>query len=134
MVRYLNAYGIRAVGIDRLVDPFDNLVASDWFEFKLAPDSWGTIISHMAFSNHFIFNHRYQKGDPERYARQYVKLLSSLKIGGTFYYSPGLPFIEPFLPANQYEVTRMTINKTGAGFFTGPREDSWYVARVTRRK
>jgi hypothetical protein len=134
LVRYLNAQGIQAVGIDRLVDPVTNLFESDWFEFNLAPGSWGTIISHMAFSNHFIFNHRYQKGDPERYARQYIKLLSSLKDGGVFYYSPGLPFIEPFLPADQYQVTRAAVNLKKAGAFHISQEPGWYVARVMKQK
>lgn len=132
LVRYLNACGVKALGVDRLVDADTNLVESDWFTFHLVPNSWGTIISHMAFSNHFIFNHRYQKGDPERYARQYIKILSSLKPNGAFYYSPGLPFIESFLPADQYQVARIAVNPGRRAISPALSQERFYVTRVIR--
>jgi hypothetical protein len=109
LVAYLRQKGIRAIGVDRLVDPSPNLIQSDWLEYNFVPGQWGTVISHMAFSNHFFFQHLYQHGSIETYARQYMAILQALKIGGSFYYAPGLPFIERFLSLDIYQATRKQI-------------------------
>jgi hypothetical protein len=109
LVRYLNQRGIQAAGIDRVVEPDTALVQADWLEYHLEPQRWGTVISHMAFTNHFIFHHLYQHGSIEPYARQYMAILGSLKIGGSFFYTPGLPFIEPYLPPDKYRITRKNV-------------------------
>jgi hypothetical protein len=106
LVGYLNSKGLHAVGVDRLVDDFPSLVEGDWLNYPLEPESWGTVISHMGFSNHFVFQHLYKQGNPEPYARQYMRILASLKVGGSFYYTPGLPFIEALLPKELYRLTR----------------------------
>jgi hypothetical protein len=110
------------------------LVQADWFECDLQADTWGTIISHMAFSNHFLFHHRYKHGHPEEYARQYMKLLAALKPGGAFYYSPGLPFIESFLPTSQYSITRLELNLEQPDFGSLLEEDVWYVSKIIKLK
>ena len=136
LVQYLNACGVRALGVDRVVDAAPNLVERDWFDLDLAPNTWGTILSHMAFSNHFLFHHRYKNGQPEKYARQYVTLLNSLKAGGAFYYSPGLPFIEAFLPPSTYTVLRQDLQQ--APFYPADLkhlvdEDVWYVSQIIKK-
>ena len=102
LVRYLSKMGINVFGIDRQTGTFEHLFEADWLEFDYSRQSWGTLISHMAFSNHFIFQHLNRLGQPEIYTRKYMQILSSLKPGGCFYYSPGLPFIECFLPEDTY--------------------------------
>ena len=102
LVKYLARLGINAYGIDRQTGPFELLFEADWLEFEYSRQAWGTLISHMAFSNHFIFQHLNPSGLPEQYARKYMQILSSLKSGGSFYYSPGLPFIECFLPEDTF--------------------------------
>jgi hypothetical protein len=102
LVRYLREQGIQAVGIDRLVGPHLGLIAEDWLNMPLRKSFWGTVISHMAYSNHFLFQHYYVKGDPQPYARQYMKILGALKTGGQFIYAPGLPFFEQLLPVKEY--------------------------------
>jgi len=137
LVHYLIEKGIQARGIDRLVDAAEALTRSDWLELNIEPGVWGTVISHMAFSNHFNFNHLYQHGSPERYARQYMAILASLKPGGTFYYTPGLPFIEKLLPEQVY-----TVEKTGIQHGVGTRTaladlpvgETFYVSRVMRKE
>jgi hypothetical protein len=109
LVKYLNSNGIQAWGVDRVVEPFNNLRNSDWLNLGLEPEKWGTIISHMAFSNHFIFHHLYKYGTPEKYAHQYMNILAGLKPDGTFYYCPGLPFIERVLPPTKYDVRRRAV-------------------------
>lgn len=108
LVNYLRQQGITAIGIDRLVDDNPALKQMDWFSLDLKPETWGTVVSHMAFSNHFIFHHQYKNGKPRQYARLYMQILQSLKPGGVFVYTPGLPFIEQYLPADQFSVEKHT--------------------------
>lgn len=105
LVKHLRTLGFKAIGVDRIVEANPSLKSADWFDLDLKPDTWGTIISHIAFSNHFLFHHRYKKGKPDAYARLYMRILQSLKSGGKFIYSPGLPFIEQYLPVDRFIVT-----------------------------
>ncbi|NLF51201.1 MAG: class I SAM-dependent methyltransferase [Leptolinea sp.] len=115
LVKHLRDRGIKAIGIDRLVSDEAGLREANWFDVDFKPESWGTIISHMAFSNHFLFHHRYIHGKPGQYARLYMKILRSLKPGGCFVYSPALPFIEQLLPSNQYSVSKQFIDNNTDG-------------------
>ncbi len=109
LVQYLREKGIKALGVDRLVENTPGLKEVDWFDINFNPLSWGTVVSHMAFSNHFLFQHRYKYGQPNRFARLYMDILHSLIPGGSFVYSPGLPFIEKYLPEEQFSVTQQAI-------------------------
>jgi hypothetical protein len=109
LVEYLRQNGIQVTGIDRFVDPSLNLIQADWLSYPMVPDTWGTVISHMAFTNHFLFHHLYRNGSIQPYARQYIAILKSLKERGSFYYAPGLPFIEAYLPQETYQVTKKQI-------------------------
>jgi hypothetical protein len=109
LVNYLNDKGIESCGVDRIVAYSEHLIEADWLEFPLIPAYWGTIVLHMAFSNHFIFQHLYKNGKPEPYARRYKATLTALQPGGSFYYSPGLPFIERLLPVLSFTVVRRRI-------------------------
>jgi SAM-dependent methyltransferase len=132
LVKYLNQHGVRAVGVDRMVDAEASLFEKDWFDLELIPDSWGTILSHMAFSNHFNFHHRYKNGQPEKYARLYVKILCALKPGGSFIYTPGLPYIEQFLSPDHYAVTRVDAVRFRIHLSESVQETG-YVTKVTKR-
>jgi hypothetical protein len=111
LVKFLKDLGYEVFGLDRnAVSKEDNLIASGWFDYKFKKNFWGTILSQMAFSNHFIFNHFYLYGKPELYAKLYMSILASLKVHGSFYYSPGLPFIEEHLPKENYQITRNKID------------------------
>jgi SAM-dependent methyltransferase len=131
-VEYLQQNGADAQGIDRLVDPLPSLMETDWFDFNFQPKTWGTIVSHMAFSNHFAFHHGYKNGTPEKYARLYMKILSSLKPGGVFVYSPGLPFIESFLPTEIWKVERHGVAQPYLNNLEAEAVDIIGVTRVTR--
>ena len=104
LVQFLRKAGIHAVGLDRTVNKVEGLFKADWLELTFPPYTWGSIISHMAFSNHFRFHHHSASGIPEKYARQYMRLLTSLRPGGMFYYAPGLPFIEQCLSDGEYSI------------------------------
>lgn len=113
LVTHLRHYGWDAFGIDRLVIPSDHVTETDWLDFQFTPSSWGTIISHMGFSNHFTFHHLYRDGTPEIYATKYMEILTSLKQGGGMFYVPGLPFIEQLLPATSFAVTSKKVYTPG---------------------
>lgn len=111
LVNTLNQQGKIAFGIDRdaISGTFTKQV--DWFDYHPAREAWGTIISHMALSNHFLHQHLNPAGNPEAYAHLYMSLLHALKPGGQFIYTPGLPFIEDLLPADQYTVDQYPITQ-----------------------
>jgi SAM-dependent methyltransferase len=131
LVNYLRGIGIKAIGVDRLVEASPHLKEADWFDIDFRPASWGTILSHMAFSNHFLFHHRYKHGKPRLYAGLYIRILESLKPGGSFVYSPGLPFIEQFLPEDQFNIERQVVPDRNHSQ-TNP-DDQPEVVRITRQ-
>jgi len=133
LVKHLNDCGIQSVGIDRFIEPQPHLVEADWFQADFSPGAWGTILSHMAFSNHFLFHHRYTHGQPEAYARLYMQILSSLKPGGAFHYAPALPFIEQFLSGDVFSLTRKQIDAPEPVRLPyGKLEETGFVSCVTR--
>ena len=109
LVHYLRQRGKAVLGIDRAPADDAYLIPADWFDFPLDTAAWGTVISHMAFSNHFLHHHLNPQGQAESYAQRYMAILNALKPGGQFIYTPGLPFIENLLPADQYRVERYPI-------------------------
>ena len=135
LVKYLIDHGYEAVGIDRIVDKEKFLVEADWLTFNYDCRKWGTIISQMSFTNHFIFNHLYKKGVPENYAQTYRKIIDSLSVNGSFYYTPALPFIEKYLQSekffisyNRFEQTIKPVHKSGVII----EDDGHYSVKVTK--
>ncbi|KNF09698.1 hypothetical protein CLPU_2c01500 [Gottschalkia purinilytica] len=111
LVSFLRKNGIEAFGIDRNVDKTSYLYKANWLKCNFKPNTWGTVISHMAFSNHFIHHHLRANSQFELYAKKYMELLKSLKLEGSFIYAPGLPFIEELLSSNDsYVVDIKNIN------------------------
>ena len=109
LVRAIRALGKEAVGIDQYQPADDSgcVLRANWLEFEYVPDYWGTIVSHMAFSNHFI---RAIKTDPELaawYQAVYREILESLAPGGSFCYTPALPRAEAFIDRERFAVERM---------------------------
>jgi len=109
LVLYLRQNGIEAYGFDRFVDDLAALSNSDWFDYTFERDKWGTIISHLGFSNHFQHHHQRNDGNFIDYARKYMEILNSLRTGGCFHYAPGLPFIERYLDNDKFKITAYKI-------------------------
>lgn len=110
LVRYLREQGIAATGIDRFIDHTeDYLVSADWLEYSLQPGYWGTIISNLSFSNHFLHHHQRSDSGYLRYARKYMDILAALQPGGTYHYAPQLPMIEAYLPADKYLINHYSV-------------------------
>jgi hypothetical protein len=110
LVRELRGLGKDAYGLDCAVrgDPF--VLEGDWLDCDLGQRRWGTVISHMGFSNQFLRHHLRPGPAAERYARRYMDVLAALRPGGLFAYAPGLPFFEPLLPPERYAVMRRPVS------------------------
>ncbi|MFO0660351.1 MAG: class I SAM-dependent methyltransferase [Polyangiaceae bacterium] len=99
LVRELRAREMNAVGIDRYLDvDVEFATRADWMTYPLGESRWGTIISHQGFSLHFVHHHLASEQAAAMYARRYMQILKSLRPGGRFVYTPGLPFFEKVLP------------------------------------
>lgn len=109
LVQYLRGLGIEAFGIDRFVKDDLYLINSDWLAFEYGIEKWGTITSNIGFSNHFNHHHLRKDGSFLAYAKKYMEILNSLKIGGSFHYAPDLPFIEQYLDLEKYRLTKRNV-------------------------
>lgn len=135
-VRALRAEGLAATGLDREA-PEDVAIAGDWMTFPFGQDKWGTIVSHQAFSLHFLHHHLSQGPEAFAYARVYMAVLRSLKVGGRFVYAPGLPFVEGMLPRDSYRCTKVPlpeamVDDTVLALERTARFDVAYAAHVER--
>lgn len=109
LIKYLKSYNFNVFGIDRFDfdEPF--LSNTDWLTFDYGTDKWGTIVSNLGFSNHFIHNNLRKDGNAEKYARTYMRILNSLQKGGKFHYAPGLDFIENYLDRDKFSLYKLSI-------------------------
>ena len=110
LVNYLRDNGIEAYGIDRFDNDNPYYVKTDWLEYNFDIQKWGSLISNLGFSNHFIHHNLRADGNFRGYAKKYMEMLNSLKSGGSFYYAPDLPFIEKHLDKTNYLFTGYTID------------------------
>lgn len=106
LVKYLRGEGIEAHGFDRLPGNLPYLTSADWLEYSYGASKWGTIVSHLGFSNHFHHHHLRTDGDFINYAIKYMEILHALIPGGSFHYAPGLPFIEQYPDRNRFFVSK----------------------------
>lgn len=110
LVKFLRNIGIEAYGIDRYLSDTSYIVNTDWLEYDYGINKWGTIISNLGFSNHFMHHHLREDGNFIDYAKKYMQILNSLEIGGSFHYAPDLPFIEQYLDSKQYKLSFKELN------------------------
>jgi len=109
LVKYLRENAFECYGIDRFAQKSLFLEKVDWLNFDYGIEKWGTIFSNLGFSNHFIHNHLRKDGNFIEYAKKYMDILKSLKIGGCFCYAPDIPFIEQYLDENIYSIKKYDI-------------------------
>jgi hypothetical protein len=103
LVRHLRGLGIEAFGIDRLLDDETNFCYhSTWFDFDLKPETWGTVIANMSFSNHFIHALIYAPERSFAYLDRFQDILHSLIIRGSFFYAPSLPAEQELIDSRFY--------------------------------
>ena len=105
-------------GIDQyMIQDLNNIVCKNWLEFDYEKENWGSIISHMAFTNHYKYHIAHQTNYIHKYKEKYMEILNSLRIGGIFYYSPSIPEIEQKLDSRKYEINSFdnTVNNINIG-------------------
>jgi len=137
LVHYLRRRGKEAFGVDRAIRGNRYFIHADWLDHPLGSGAWGTVISHMALSNHFLHHHLRKGGHPERYAKRYMEVLQSLRPAGSFVYAPGLPFIEDLLPRDDYLVERFPAPALSGGMVDAALKERHgtsilYACHVTR--
>lgn len=104
LLHHLRGLGVEAYGVDP-DSASEWVIGSDWLGFDYGKDAWGTVLSHQAFSLHFL-HHHFRRGEAaQRFGVAYMAILAGLKPGGSFVYAPALPFIEALLP-EAYRVER----------------------------
>ncbi len=94
LVAALRALGVDARGFDRLAEPAPGVSREDWFQADYPRAAHGTVISNAALSNHILYTARHEPARLPEYQALFLRILSSLKPGGTFFYAPSLPFFE----------------------------------------
>ena len=92
-------------GIDQYHNNGHRIFCDNWLEYQFLPSTWGTIIAHMSFSNHFRRSLINQDSDTQLYTKKYLELLDSLLCGGCFVYSPSVRPVEKELDTEKYSVT-----------------------------
>ena len=136
LVRELRALGKEAYGLDCAVHGDPCALEGDWLDCELGQRRWGTVISHMGFSNHFLRHHLRAGPAAARYAQRYMQVLAALRQGGLFAYAPGLPFFEPLLPPERYAVVRHPVADVAGGTYDAQLrellgESVFYACQVT---
>ena len=107
LVKLLKSKGYDTVlGIDQYEAADENIVSANWLDFEFKENTFGTIISHMAFTNHFYRSLCFNDRKVELYREKYSEILNSLKKHGKFIYAPGIRIIENRLDSKKYTVTR----------------------------
>ncbi len=138
LVQWLLRHQKNALGIDACASAAQGCLSVDWFEFPFVPEHFGTITAHLSFTLHFLKHHLDIHGQAENYARQYMNMLRSLRVGGRMVYTPGLPFIEKLLPPHSFRVERFMLadfprDTVAAQIYTRHLgEDPLYACHVER--
>jgi hypothetical protein len=105
LVRFLREMGYQAFGIDRMIDfNSDFLFEIDWFDYEFKCETWGSILSNIALSNHYQYIRRYEPDTVPLYTDLYSNILAALENNGVFYYAPPTPDLEKELHRPGYTV------------------------------
>lgn len=110
LIEYFRLQNLEAYGIDCLKEEGRYFYNGNWLEFSYGFEKWGTIYSHLSFCGHFLHHFLQNDGLDAQYAQTYMKILDSLVPGGSFIYTPSVPFMEDMLPLEKYGINRTLIH------------------------
>ena len=105
LVKYLQSCQRDVFGFDRLVEqetPF--IQENDWFSYDFSLQSWGTVISHMAFSNHFRYALHHDAKLESKLIVVFQRILEALRPGGCFIVAPGAIELERAVEVEGYRI------------------------------
>ena len=108
LVRFARSLGLEAAGIDREA-PHD-ATRADWLTYDYGSARWRTIVSHLAFTLHFLRAHHASEIEARRYAEAFVRITRALVVGGCFAYAPSVPFFEGVLPEGRFRIERHRVH------------------------
>jgi hypothetical protein len=109
LVRFLRTAGKVAHGVDALASGGELATRADWLAFDYGTARFGTIVSHLAFTLHFMHQEMKRSDLAFEYARAYMRIVRALAKGGAFAYIPGVPFIESLLAPREFQVLRVAL-------------------------
>jgi hypothetical protein len=110
LTRYLRTLGIQAYGIDRHIEKKETyLQQTSWMDYEFKPDTWGTIISNMAFTNHLLYVKNHDRAQLKLYLQKFKQIIESLMVGGRVHYAPNVSFIEERLDVSRYRAERFEV-------------------------
>jgi hypothetical protein len=113
LVHSLRRAGLRPVwGLDRSAPASEGFLRRSWFDGELPREAFRSVISHHAFSLHFVHAHIHSAERAAAFAAKYVEILRSLLPGGRFYYAPSLPFVEEHLDPERFAVSVRRVGET----------------------
>lgn len=105
LVKQLRRAGyVNVFGIDQYTSLDDSIICGNWLDFVFRKDTFGAIIAHMSFSNHFARQIFLDSAKQSIYAQKYHEILESLKEGGRFIYTPSLGKIESDVDLNKFDI------------------------------
>ncbi len=76
LVKELRNLGLEIYGFDIEVES-EELIIGDWFTYDYGNAKWGTIISNLSFTNHFLHHHNNNSDMINNYGKTYMSILDS---------------------------------------------------------
>ncbi len=92
-------------------------------DFAYPPRTYDLILSHLAFSSHYLYHISTASEFARRYRTAYDSIVEALTVDGRFCYVPSLPDIESSLPNELFKVSRWAISP-GVSVSTVTRDGS----------
>ena len=106
LVNLLRYRGFRNVyGIDQYTCGDPQIICCNWFEYRFREDTFGTVLAHMSFSNHYRRSIISNESRTLVYWEKFSEILASLVRGGKFVYTPALREVEGQLDSKKYRIT-----------------------------
>ncbi|ADY13866.1 hypothetical protein SpiBuddy_2045 [Sphaerochaeta globosa str. Buddy] len=106
LLSYLEEKGFEELyGLDQYHSDEHRIFCGNWFDYHFLQSTWGSVIAHMSFSNHYRRSLINQDSDTVLYTMKYLEILDSLIVGGLFIYSPAVRTIEETLDRQRYSIT-----------------------------
>ena len=105
LIKLLRRNGYSEVyGLDQYVSNDMKIICSNWFDYKFQEKTWGTIVSHMSFSNHLRRSTLNKDEKYQQYKEKYEEIIRSLKRDGLWIYTPSVKEIEDEIDRTYYDV------------------------------